>query len=91
MNRCIAAILCLLYLSASTAFAKVHHHDKEHGTAACQACVWHNTASSIDVPTVGVPIVPPEFQLIVCPELRILPTDFFQVPSPSRGPPFLLS
>src|SRR5256885_2942506 len=60
LMRCIAAILCVLYLSISTVVAGSHHHSPgslDHG-AKCAACAWHAETIS-DLPEVGLPIQAP--------------------------------
>lgn len=89
MMRSIAAVLCLLFLSVSTVFAAVHHHDGSGNDQQCTACSWHHDGT-VDEPTVAPLIVRPE--IIVSREeftgftLRNLSVRIH----PSRGPPAVL-
>ena len=86
MKRTVAAILCLLYVSVSTVFAAVHHHDNSLDDQQCAACSWHHDG------TVDEPSIAP---LIVRPELVVIHEEFSGAAlrelslriHPSRGPP----
>jgi hypothetical protein len=86
--RCIAAILCVLYLSISTVMAASHHHSPgtlDHG-AKCAACAWH-AETIADVPEVIVSINAPAETVLGqrSEQIILLSSDIVAVLN--RGPP----
>jgi hypothetical protein len=89
-SRWIGMVVCLLYLSISTVFAAIHHHDSgsSNDSDQCAACAWHHETHT-DVPSVSVPL--PRPIIIACREQGA--NDFLRELSvkihPSRGPPII--
>jgi hypothetical protein len=83
MKRCIAAMLCLLYLTVSTVLAVPHvHADDEDSSSQCRQCHWKQN-SIADEPTPSFGLVRVEFKagqpiFLECPQLG--------VPSSTRTP-----
>jgi hypothetical protein len=90
IKRCIAASLCLLFLSVSTVFSAVHKHqaDPVSGHTQCAACLWHAETVS-DVPTT-ISLIPSSTILCVAFEREhFSATEQTLLIHPSRGPPAL--
>jgi hypothetical protein len=86
MMRAIAATLCLLYLSVSTVFAAVHHHDASFDDQHCAACSWHHDGT-VDEPAVAPIVVRPE-TLFFSEESPVFTLrELSLLIHPSRGPP----
>jgi hypothetical protein len=90
MMRSIAGILCVLYLSVSTVFAAVHHHDASAlDDQQCAACSWHHDGT-VDAPSVAPLVVRPDLILFV---EEFCDCSFRELSlriHPNRGPPLAL-
>jgi hypothetical protein len=86
MKRCLAALICLLYLSISTVFASGHHHSSSEAQEHCQVCAWHQS-STVDAPETQVRITLPVFQLVTCEQPFTVHFEIFLAEQHSRGPP----
>jgi hypothetical protein len=86
--RCIAAIVCALYLSVSTIVGAIHHHSAgslDHGDK-CAACLWHAESVS-DIPSVSTPVEPPSVLGAAQPDSRPALVSIEIRETPNRGPP----
>jgi hypothetical protein len=89
MMRSIATVVCLLYLSVSTVFAAIHHHDGSRNDQQCTACSWHHDAA-VDEPVVAPLIIRPEIIVVQDESPSFTLRKLSLRIHPSRGPPVLL-
>lgn len=89
-SRWIATVVCLLYLSVSTVFAAVHHHDADEGQAPsqCAACAWHHH-STVELPAASFAVYHPATILLVEKPAHTFFRELSLKIHPSRGPPLL--
>ena len=89
MIRAIAATLCLLYVSVSTVFAAVHHHDASFDDQHCWACSWHHDGM-VDEPPVTPDVVRPETLVFFETAPSFIVREGSLGGHPGRGPPLIL-
>jgi hypothetical protein len=90
MMRCVATVVCLLYVSVCTIFAAVHHHDgslSDHQQ--CAACSWHHDGA-VDQPVVAPLVVRPEVIVAREEALDYRVSELSPRIHPNRGPPSVL-
>lgn len=89
-SRWIATVVCLLYVSVSTGFAAIHHHDTNGADSGqCAACAWHHEGGRADLPAIAIAVERP---LTIAWAEEPAHTFFRELSlriHPSRGPPIL--